>query len=325
MNSSNQPMKFLKYLLFLLLIAVIGMSIYVAVQPNSFQVKESILIKAPKQVIFKAVSDTTSIDLSGFWKATETLKTNSNIPSDSIQQTFTSPRIKNSQLAWSFESDADGSTKVSRTLIAERLSFFTKAKVALFGNEEDEISTQFKEDLKNLESRVIKSMEVYTIDVKGVTQYGGGFYMYKTTSSTGNNKRNATAEQLQEIMSFMNTHNITSSGMPFTIYIEMNMENGNVIMSNAIPVSEKINVAEESAVLSGYMERTDAVKVILHGDYKNQKEAWAKARKYLKDNNLEASEMSPFEVYINDVANIPNPADWVTEIYIPILPKMEDL
>lgn len=50
-------MKSLKYILFLLLILVIGFSIYVAVQPNSFEVTRSRTIKAPAAVIYDNVID----------------------------------------------------------------------------------------------------------------------------------------------------------------------------------------------------------------------------------------------------------------------------
>ena len=66
------------------------------------------------------------------------------------------------------------------------------------------------------------------------------------------------------------------------------------------------------------MERTIVVKVTLKGNYTNLKEAWNIANNYVKDNQLEASEMSPFEIYVNDPGDLPNPADWMTEIYIPI-------
>ncbi|WP_299395636.1 GyrI-like domain-containing protein [uncultured Gelidibacter sp.] len=314
-------MKFLKHLLFLLLIAFIGMAFYVAVQPNSFTISESITIKAPKTVVFKAVDSPTENDRSSFWKSSETLQTEETHPTDSIIQTYKSGRIKASNLKWAFDSNPDGSTNVTRTLFADRLSFMTKAKFVLFGDNVEELTNQFKTDLENLDKEVVESMSVYSITVDGVTDYGGGFYMYKTISSTGNNKNATMAKQWKEISSFMDGHNVTASGRPMSIYIEMDTENGNVIMSNAIPVSENVLVAENSNVLCGFMERTRAVKVTLKGNSSHIMEAWAAARKHLQDQNLEASEMSPFEVYKNDHASLPNPADWITEIYIPIKEK----
>lgn len=294
------------------------MAIYVAVQPNDFEVTETATITAPKAVVFDVISDSTDVDWSSFWKESETLQNTESNANDSITQIFTSKRIKKSELKWRFVSNEDGSTTVTRTLDADKLSFLTKAKFALFGDHEEELSQQFKTDLENINKKVAKSMATYSINIDGIKEYGGGFYIYKTTSSTGSNKSTAMKNQHDDIKAFMNAHNITASGMPFTIYIERNPENGSVIMTNAIPVSERVIIAEDSNILSGFMERTKAVKVTLKGNYTNLSEAWATADKYLQDQDMEASEMDPFEVYKNDPVNLPNPADWLTEIYIPI-------
>src|SRR5690606_27920544 len=50
-------MKALKYILFLILILIIGFTIYIAVQPNSFEVKRSRTIHAPAEVIYNNVID----------------------------------------------------------------------------------------------------------------------------------------------------------------------------------------------------------------------------------------------------------------------------
>lgn len=293
------------------------MAIYVAVQPNDFEVTESTTISAPKAVVFDIVSDSTDVDWSSFWKASETQQKMESYPKDSITQFFSSKHIKKSKLKWGFVSNEDGSTTVTRSIDADKLAFFTKAKFALFGDPDEELSQQFKKDLENISKKVVTSMTTYSINIDGITEYGGGFYLYKTTSSTGSNKNTAMKKQYDDIKTFMNAHNITAGGMPFTIYIERNSENGSVIMTNAIPVSERVIIAEDGNVLSGFMERSPVIKVSLKGNYINLDEAWATANQYLHDQNLEASEMSPFEIYKNDPNNLPNPADWLTEIYIP--------
>ena len=50
-------MKTFKYILFLLLIAIIGLAIYIAVQPNEFEFSRSRVIKAPKSMLFNKVND----------------------------------------------------------------------------------------------------------------------------------------------------------------------------------------------------------------------------------------------------------------------------
>ncbi|MEO6346389.1 MAG: GyrI-like domain-containing protein, partial [Aquaticitalea sp.] len=151
----------------------------------------------------------------------------------------------------------------------------------------------------------------------GITEHGGGFYMYKTTSSTESNIDNMMAKQNADLLKFMQSNSIEMSGSPFTIYNAMN-DDGSVIMSNAIPVQNMIIVAEDSNILCGYMDRTKVLKTTLKGNYTNLDEAWNTAKQYVKDNNLETSEMPVFETYTKDSSTSENPANWVTELYIPL-------
>lgn len=160
-------------------------------------------------------------------------------------------------------------------------------------------------------------MSRYSIKVDGITEYGGGFYMYKTTSANSKNISLIMGKQYGQIMSYMAKNNIVQNGMPFTIYNEMN-PNGNVIMSNAIPVQNKVEVTEESEILCGFIPRTNTVKATLKGNYTNLGEAWQKAMEYLNEVKVEQSDLKPFEIYTNDPGDFPNPADWKTDIYIPI-------
>lgn len=310
-------MKSLKYIIFLLLIAFIGMSIYVAVQPNSFEVSKTKIIKAPASVLFESIKDTTSTDRSSFWKENEQLKSSSYNPPISIQQSYTSSEIANSELSWNLKPNGDGTTNITKSLSATNLSFLFKAKTIFSGGMEKDIANQLEKDLEKLEADVLKSMEVYTINVDGITEYGGGFYMYMTTSSTASNINNMKAQQTAEILNFLQDNAIEATGHPFTIYNEMN-DNGSVIMTNAIPVQNKITVAEESNILCGYMDRTKVLKTTLQGNYTNLNEAWKTTMTYIKDKGLETSDVHPFEIYTNDPSEVPNPANWTTELYIPL-------
>ena len=51
----------------------------------------------------------------------------------------------------------------------------------------------------------------------------------------------------------------------------------------------------------------------------NLKEAWDKTMTYIQTNNLEFTETGPMiETYLTDPMETPNPADWVTEIFIAV-------
>ena len=56
-TTTKPSMKIIKYLLFLLLILAIGFAIYIAVQPNEFDVQRSRTIEAPTAVVFNNVND----------------------------------------------------------------------------------------------------------------------------------------------------------------------------------------------------------------------------------------------------------------------------
>ena len=50
-------MKAFKYILLLLLVLIIGFSIYIAVQPNSFEVERSRTMKAPASMVYDNIID----------------------------------------------------------------------------------------------------------------------------------------------------------------------------------------------------------------------------------------------------------------------------
>ncbi|MEO6348129.1 MAG: hypothetical protein ABIO60_09505, partial [Aquaticitalea sp.] len=228
-------MKFLKYILFLLLIAIIGVSIYIAVQPNSFEVIATRSIKAPETVIYNTLKDTSNVDRSSFWKKNDSLKSSTYSEPNSIRQSYTSNDIRNSDLVWQINANNDGTTRVKRTLSAKNISFIYKVKNFFSRGKVSQIKEQLDHDLNQLEEDVVQGMKVYNIKIDGITEHGGGFYMYKTTSSTESNIDKMMAKQNADLQKFMQSNSIEMSGSPFTIYNATN-DDGSVIMSNAIPV-----------------------------------------------------------------------------------------
>jgi effector-binding domain-containing protein len=338
-------MKSLKYILFLLLILVIGFSIYIAVQPNSFKVTRTRTIKAPNAVIYNNVLDfknwkawsswveadpdmtitlpekTQGIGGSYSWEDKDgigTMKTVDATPSTSIHQLMQIEGFTASEVTWDFKPTEDGTTDVTWSISGKDLPFMFKALLTITGGMEKLIGPQYERSLEKLDSIVVKSMTVYHIDINGITEYGGGFYLYKTTNATSANISSVMGQQFGSIAKFMDQNNIAVNGMPFTIYHDMDMENGTVIMSNALPVKERILTTGDSNVSCDYLPKMKVLKATLKGNYTNLSEAWKTAMTYITANNLVQSEHKPFEIYTTDPSDYPNPADWITEIYIPI-------
>lgn len=338
-------MKSLKYLLFLLLILVIGFSIYVAMQPNSFQVTRTRTIKAPSAVIYNNVIDfknweswvawvenepstvitlsekTEGVGGSYSWEDKDgfgTIKTISTTLNTSIEQKLQFDDFHPSKVNWTFAQNEDNSTDVTWDISGENLPFIFKAFNVVMGGMEKQIGPDFERGLEKLDSIVVSSMKAYHIEINGVSEYGGGFYLYKTTNATSSNISQVMEKQYVGISMFMRQNNIAFAGMPFTIYHDMNMGNGTVIMSNAIPINEKIVITGNSDILCDYMPKLKVLKTVLKGNYTNLPEAWKTTMKFIDENNINQSDMNPFEIYTNDPVNVPNPADWITEIYVPI-------
>jgi effector-binding domain-containing protein len=58
----------------------------------------------------------------------------------------------------------------------------------------------------------------------------------------------------------------------------------------------------------------------LKGKYEHLSKAYDKAQNYIAENNLQVHPTAKmFEVYANDPGEVSNPAEWLTEIYIPIV------
>ncbi|MEP1487484.1 MAG: GyrI-like domain-containing protein [Algibacter sp.] len=339
-------MKTFKYILFLLLIIFIGTAIYIAVQPNEFAFSRSRDIKAPASLLYNKVNDfknwpqfspwiekephailaygdkTSGVDGNYSWNGDilgeGNMKTLAVEKDKSIEQyiTFIKPFESESDINWTFEPFETG-TKVTWAMKGKQ-DFMTKLYTTFAGSIEKNTAPDFDRGLYKLDSIISADMNKSSIKINGITEYGGGFYMYKTTSANGTNISQIMAKQYGEIMEYMMKNNVTSSGMPFTIYNEMNSENGNIIMSNAIPVMTKVNVENGSDILCGFIPKTKALKTTLKGNYPNLPKAWEAANTYISENNLITASIKPFEIYMTDPGNTPNPADYITEIYIPI-------
>lgn len=340
-------MKTFKYILFLFLILFIGTSIYIAVQPNNFSFSRSRDINAPRILVFNKINDfknwpqfspwiekdtnailtftekTYGIDSGYSWHGDllgeGSMKTLAIEKNKSIEQSlnFIKPFKTKSKMIWTFESNKTG-TKVTWTMQGKK-DFMSRLRTLFNGSIEENTWRYFERGLYKLDSIINADMTKNSIKIDGVTEYGGGFYMYKTTSTNTKNISKIRIEnQNNEIMRYMKQNNILANGKPFTIYNETNTENESMIISNAIPVMHKVDIQNESEILCGFITKTKVLKTTLKGNYTNLPKAWDTANAYISANSLTPSAIKPFVVYITDYEKTPNPADYITEIYIPI-------
>ncbi len=338
-------MKILKYILFLLLILVIGFSIYIAVQPNSYDVTRTKTINAPQSVVYNNVIDfknweswsswveekpetvitlsekTEGIGGSYAWEDEDgigTMKTIDTKPNSSISQEMQFGDFPKSDVTWNLKSNEDGSTEVTWDITGKDLPFKFKMFSALMGGMEKQIGPHFERGLTMLDSVLQTEMKVYSINVEGVTQHSGGYYLYNTTSCKFSEFEKNMKEMLPQVGAYAITHNVTMAGPPFILYHKWDEENDAMIFSCCVPTNSKI-ISNEPGILTGQLKSFRTVKTVLTGNYDNLKEAWDTTMKYISDNNLEMIEAGPMlETYLTDPMSQPNPAKWVTEIYVAV-------
>jgi len=340
-------MKTLKYVFLLLLLLFVAGAVYIATLDSSYDVTRTKIIKAPSEVVYKYVNDYKNWPAWSPWIEKEPSATltygdktmgeganynwsgeilgegsmetiESKFP-DSIKQkiTFITPFESESDIYWNFKPTDEGVEVVWG--MKGKMDFFFKAFSAFNGGMDKQIGPDFERGLFKLDSVVEVDMKKYSITTNGISTRGGGYYLYTTTSC----KINEMAEKMMEMIPLATTYalenNIPLAGAPFTLYHQFDTENNAVIFSCAIPISEKIITAPNSGIQTGLLKPFRAVKITLKGNYDYLKEAWDSAYKFIAENNLEPTVgVAALEVYLTDSLSTPNPADWVTEIFVPV-------
>ncbi|WP_026450656.1 SRPBCC family protein [Aequorivita capsosiphonis] len=347
-------MKILKYLLFLVLIIIIGSAIYFGTKDGTYDIQDSMVIDAPPEVVFSKVNNFKSWEKWGPWKKEDpettftyaektsgegasyswngnmngSITTTKVIPNKEIEQNLlvkTPMGERNSIMYWDFE-EVENGTKVTWGTKGEH-TLVDKAYQSIKGSDyKSKVHEMNKVGLEGLAAEVIEDMKQYAINVDGVTQYGGGYYMYTTSVAKQDELEEKTKPMMNEVMGFVTRNKLNTAGNPFTLYNQIDNANNTVIFSTGVPVREQVITPEGSPVVCGYMEPVSAVKTTLKGNYKHLEEAYTKTRKYMDKNSLQIDpDGKMFEVYITDPEKVPNPANWVTEVYIPIISTPEPI
>lgn len=340
-------MKALKYIFILLLVAIIAGAVYFSLQDGKYEVKRSALVEAPPSLVFNQISDfenwdnwntliqgsevnvqlneqTTGVDTQFSFTdedGTGTVTITSLEPNNSISmETVYEHGLSTSRATTVYNLvQTEKGTEVSITRTGEK-GLLEKAYATLIGENIDQVvGSIYEESLKNLNKYLIAEMKKYTINVDGLIDYSGGYYLYMSSSANLNNISKLQTQMLRSIHSFMNDNKIDSYGADMLIYEKFDEQASSAIFSAAVPVRDRIITAEDSRILVGLMEPQSAIKITLKGAYENLAEAWAKGAEYIRANGLQTSDKPPFEVYKTDPSQIDNPANYITEIYLPVL------
>lgn len=338
-------MKFFKNSILLLLVLFVIGAIYLATLDGSYDVAKTRLIKADPSVVFNDLNDFRNWQEWGPWyEKDSTIR---------VQYADNTIGVGGSYI-WTSDIEGGGSMKTIKVQKPERLdqeiifetpfgdmasevywildkkdagtalTWGIKGELPFFSRfmasgMEEQLGPMEERGLELFDENLQKKLKVFLIDSVGVVDYSGGFYLYVSTSSKISQISIKSKAMMEHVEKFVSDNQIRLTGSPFSLYHKFDQENGTAMFSIAYPIAERI-ITQDSDILTGYMERGTYFKTILTGSYMNSKEAWEKATfnaENLKDYSL-LENGEPFEIFVNNSENTPNPADLVTEIYIPV-------
>lgn len=339
-------MRILKYIFLLILLALFATTVFIATQKGDFDVTRSITIKSPKSTLFNYVNDFRNWETFGSWKKEDPkmefyypnntvgaggsyswkgsegdgeMKTLSVKENESIHQKMDFNGSL-SDVYWTFK-DTIGGTKVTWRSKGT-MNFGFKIYSAFQGGPDNVIGKMYEKSLSNLYKTIDYELNTYSIKVIGPVKKLGCFYLRQTINSKISNVPKNLRIMIPKLIHFFKKNQIAMYGKPFVLYHTFDVANGITKFSVCIPIKEAVFISEGSDVSSGQLYSFQAVKTILIGDYSHSKEAWNKTSEYLSKNNLsQNTSIASVELYVKNIAQIANPSQWITEIYIPIQAK----
>lgn len=342
-------MKFIKYILFLLLIAVIGLAIYIAVQPNEFNVERTRTIKAPSEVIYNNVIEfknweawsswvesdpdlkitfpekTNGIDGSYSWEDKDgvgTMKTIAAIPNKTINQEMQFGDFPSSDVAWNFDSHTDGSTQVTWNISGKNLPFIFKLFSTLKGGMEKQIGPHYERSLEKLDSIIqneiiLKAQTAFRLgDIKEIDLASQKFigYFQKTSTDAGHEEMTKLFMEFMPKAGAYGMNKLAPEDMiPGTVCTKWDETTKEAEFYIGLLLKKDLAPAEGMTAIE--LPAGKALSISKFGNYgTGEYEAHMAVAKYMQDTNLTQNGTTIWELYVNDPSLV-KPEDIQTDIY----------
>ena len=338
-------MKITKYILLLALLLSVAFIVFIATQPNDYEINREKVIAISKDNVFNYVNDfttwedwfnlkeldsSTKVDYTtitsglnaGFsWKSSTSegkIKTTKSQLNDTILQDFhLNGNIH--KISWIF-TDTPKGTKVNWSMKG-KLSFKWKFNTVLRSGMDKIYGVLFDKGISQIEKYLVNELESIKIIHGGIVIKHATNFIQQKDSCSIENFQLKSKEMLQNMIQFVKSNEIELKGLPFVMIDKRDEKLNYIKFSMCVPVEEEILTTEGSEISGNHFDEFSAFKSTLTGDYNHLKRARSKATEeftklnYVLDNNN-------IEIYKVSLPKVKNPSQWVTEIYFPVKKKV---
>ncbi|WP_353777814.1 GyrI-like domain-containing protein [Winogradskyella sp. 3972H.M.0a.05] len=344
-------MKALKYILLLLLIVVIALGIYTAVQPNEYDVKRTQLIKAPTDLVFNNVNDFKNWESWGPWYDDDpTIETTypENTSGEGASYSWTSKDgpgnmktvgvEKNKMIAqklqfadyeptdtfWRFEETPEG-TNVTWQMKADEVPFMFKFFGVLSGGMDNMLGPMMERGLVKMDSVMQLEVKAYEEkmanafkigDIKEMDMQEQKFIGYPHKAKMDHEvMTNLFMESLPKAGAYAMQHLEYGEFTPAAVFTNWDEEKGEVEFMIGLVLNK--DLAPDGAMQSMTLPAGKTVMVSKFGQYgTGDEKAHMAIDAYLKEHNF--TQNGPvWEMYVNDPTQVKE-IEIQTDIYYPV-------
>ena len=335
-------MKIAKYLFLLVILLAITVSVFIATTDGSYTIQKSKVINIPKEKVYNYVLDfknwenfdfikkdaaltlkyspiTSGINSQFNWQGTKTtgqIKSLFVLENDSIAQEMIYDGIP-SQLTWTFK-DTLKSTKVTWTTKG-KLNFKEKVYALIYGGAKSKMGNLFEKGLANINTILTTQVNTFKISVEGFVERDTLVYLQSLAQCNIKDLPLRIKKIVPKLKQLAVNTNTKTSGSPFIVYHARDTLNNTIKFSIAIPVVKKVYTSQGSDILPGQIMPFQAIKATLEGDYSHKDAMLQQIHQYMKKNKLVQNDnFRVIEILRKSIATDESPAQWVTDIYVPV-------
>lgn len=340
-------MKIFKYLIYLILLFGIGGAILISTDKGEYTTSGTKTIEAPREMVYTyfrnwenwkawhkrwTEDSTTSLhseDNTLEWASKNEMyekgkaKLTKSIPYSVIAfntKIATSSGEMEQQNKIELKKEGERNTKIEWNSKV-KLSFWQKVKVR-FGKGDKYIHSEtdlFLSSLETLESILISKMNEHHSEVVGMTLLPAANYIHTASSNTKENFIALATQKINQLYSYTEQYGIPVKDVPEIIIhkLENNQQNLLFSVALALPAEYELKIENPELVI-GTFEEQSALKTTLIGNYKYWEETLNQGIEYLEKQRLEYPLEEGIVIKWINFKQLPvNPAEWLTEIYIP--------